>query len=104
MGLDRLVFAPYLVVGGTDRYAAVCTAFLSLHKHVVHSRSIQLGCWLLSPCPCVFRSKHYSALTNSIYRFQPVAFSLKRGDLKMIHGDLHNAWYVVWFQATADSS
>ena len=35
----------------------------------------------------VLRSKHYSALTDQIYRFQPVAFSLKSGDLKMIHGN-----------------
>ena len=31
MGLDRLVVAPYLVVGGTDRYGAVCSACLSSH-------------------------------------------------------------------------
>ena len=31
-------------------------------------------------------SKHYSALTDSIYRFQPVAYSISKGDLKRIHG------------------
>ena len=36
---------------------------------------------------CVAHSKHYSALTTNIYRFQPIALSLKGGELKMIHGE-----------------